>query len=234
MSSPVTPEHKPAENACCGQNVVFDGASPPYKRVLRWVIAINVVSFLVVAAGSWWVGSASLAANTMDFAADAATYAVSLWAIGKGVQVRTGAALAKGASLGVMAGAILGFAVWRTVTGAAPEGIAISGFGLFGVAANLVAALLLVRYREGDANVRSVWLCTRNDLVECLAVVVTGIVVQITHSRWPDLLVGLVLAGIFARSAWQIVNQARLELRAAKSPNIEPGAFVVHVARTGR
>ncbi|WP_293384918.1 cation transporter [Phenylobacterium sp. SCN 70-31] len=190
---------------------MFDGATKGYKRVLATVIAINVFGFVVVAVGSLWAGSASLAANTLDFAADAATYALSLWAIGRSTEVRAGAALFKSATLGGMAAAILGLAIWRATGGVTPDGDAISGLGLFGAAANLVAALLLIRYRQGDANVRSVWLCTRNDLIQCLAVAATGIVVSLTHSRWPDLIVGALLAAIFLRSAWQISAQALRE-----------------------
>lgn len=179
--------------------------------VLAWVIAINMTGFGVVAIGSWLASSASLAANTLDFAADAATYGLSLWAIGKTSAVRASAALVKGASLTALALSILGFAMCRAVVGLTPEGATISSLGLFGAAANLVAALLLIRYREGDANVRSVWLCTRNDLIQCLAVAVTGVVVSLTNSRWPDLIVGMLLAAIFLRSAWQITAQALRE-----------------------
>jgi Co/Zn/Cd efflux system component len=211
---------------CCGKTVAFDGASPAYRRALAWVIAINVVAFGVVAVGGWLARSASLAANTLDFAADAATYALSLWAIGRSVHVRSNAALIKSASLVLMASGILGFAVWRAVSGAVPDATVISGLGLFGVAANLAAALLLVKYRDGDANVRSVWLCTRNDLVQCLAVAATGLAVGLSGSRWPDLVVGVGLAAVFLRSAWQITAQAREELRASKQP--APAGFAIH------
>lgn len=217
MSSCSTSENRSAGEGCCGQTVVFDGASPAYRRALSGVIAINLVGFIVVAVGSVVAGSAALAANTLDFAADAATYALSLWAIGKSVQVRSGAALIKSASLAVMAVGILGIAIWRAVTGSAPEGGAISGLGLFGAAANLFAALLLVRFREGDANVRSVWLCTRNDLIQCLAVAATGVAVSVTGSRWPDLAVGVLLSAVFLRSAWQIAVQANAERREART-----------------
>lgn len=209
-SRPAQPE-APGAAGCCGATVAFDGASPAYRRVLAWVIAINLIGFGVVAIGSWLASSASLAANTLDFAADAATYGLSLWAIGKSAAVRSSAALVKGASLAAMALSILGFAIWRAVVGLTPEGAAISGLGLFGAAANLVAALLLLRYREGDANVRSAWLCTRNDLIQCLAVAATGVLVSLTQSRWPDLIVGVLLAAIFLRSAWQITTQALRE-----------------------
>lgn len=199
----------------CGATVAFDGASPAYRRVLAWVIALNLLGFVVVAAGAVMAGSASLAANTLDFLADAATYALSLWVIGKSAQTRAGAALLKGGSLALMAAAILAFAVWRAVTGTLPDAGAITGLGMFGAAVNLLAAVLLSRYRDGDANVRSVWLCTRNDLIQCVAVAATGVAVAVTGSRWPDLIVGVFLATVFLRSAWQIIAQARGELRAA-------------------
>ena len=106
----------------------------------------------------------------------------------------------------------------------------IAGLGLFGIAANLLAAVLLDPYRDGDANVRSVWLCTRNDLIQCLAVAVTGGLVWLTGSRWPDLAVGVALAFIFLRSAWQIIGQARRELRAPPAPVLE----IVSVRRNER
>lgn len=223
MSSCSTSE-KTAAGCGCGSPVAFDGASPSYKRALRAVIALNVLGFAVVALGSWLAASASLAANTLDFAADAATYALSLWVIGKSVQVRSGAAFFKSASLATMAVGIVALAIWRAATGAAPEGGTISGLGLFGAATNLAAALLLVRFRDGDANVRSVWLCTRNDLIQCLAVVATGVAVMATGSRWPDLIVGVLLAAVFLRSAWQIMAQARRELTVAAA---EPD-FITH------
>jgi Co/Zn/Cd efflux system component len=215
MSSCSTSEKSAASGCGCGHPVAFDGASPAYKRALTAVIGLNVIGFVVVAVGSWLAASASLAANTLDFAADAATYALSLWAIGKSVQVRSGAAFFKSASLAAMALGILGLAIWRAATGAVPEGGTISGLGLFGAAINLTAALFLVRFRDGDANVRSVWLCTRNDLIQCLAVAATGVLVTATGSRWPDVVVGVLLAAVFLRSAWQIMTQARAERRAA-------------------
>jgi Co/Zn/Cd efflux system component len=206
---------KPAASGCgCGAAVKFDGATPAYRRALAWVIAINLVGFVVVLIGGLIQGSASLSANALDFLADSATYAISLWAIGKSVGVRTGAALFKGFSLGAVALSVAGFAAWRAWSGAAPSGEAISALGLFGALANLAAAGLLVRYRDGDANVRSVWLCTRNDLIQCLAVAATGVLVWLTGSRWPDLIVGVLLAGVFLSSAYQIIRQARAEHRA--------------------
>jgi Co/Zn/Cd efflux system component len=215
MTNPA-PTAKPAASSCgCGDSKPFDGATPEYRRILVWVIAINLVAFVVVSSGGLLAGSASVAANALDFLADGATYAISLWAIGKSVSIRSGTAILKGASLGVLGVAVLGFAVWRAVNGVAPEGFTISGLGLFGVAANLVAAFLLAKYRDGDANVRSVWLCTRNDVIQCLAIVVTGGLVWFTKSAWPDIIVGAILALVFLQSAWSIIAQARTERRDA-------------------
>jgi Co/Zn/Cd efflux system component len=207
---------KPEAGSCgCGHSAPFDGATREYRRILVWVIAINLVAFVVVSSGGLLAGSASVAANALDFLADGATYAISLWAIGKSVAVRSGTAMVKGASLGLLGLAVLGFAVWRAISGAPPEGFTISGLGVFGVAANLVAAILLAKYRDGDANVRSVWLCTRNDVIQCIAIVMTGGLVWLTGSRWPDVIVGAVLAVVFLQSAWSIIAQARTERRSA-------------------
>lgn len=205
-------------SGCCGsacEAPPFAGQSKRYKQVLGAVIAINLGAFAVVATGGLLQGSATLAANALDFLADSATYALTFWAIGQSPATRAGAAMIKGGSLGLVALTIVGFALWRAVSGAAPEGLMISGLGAFGVAANLAAAALLLRYREGDANVRSVWLCTRNDVVQCVAVALTGVAVMMTGSRWPDLVAGIVLAFIFIQSAWQIIAQARHEQRSA-------------------
>lgn len=199
----------------CGDSKPFDGTTPEYRRILVWVIAINLVAFVVVSSGGLLAGSASVAANALDFLADCATYAISLWAIGNSVAIRSGTAFVKGASLGVLGVAVLGFTVWRAVNGIAPEGLTISGLGLFGVAANFAAAILLSKYRDGDANVRSVWLCTRNDVIQCFAIVVTGGLVWFTKSAWPDIIVGAILAVVFLQSSWSIIAQARTERRDA-------------------
>ncbi|HCB76123.1 MAG: cation transporter [Brevundimonas aurantiaca] len=201
---------------CCGSAVKFDGASPAYRRVLASVIAINLVGFGAVLIGSITQGSAALAANALDFLADSVTYAVSLCVIGRSVRVRATAALVKSASLAALGVGVLAFAAWRALTGAAPEGVVITGLGAFGFAANLLAAALLIRFRDGDANVRSVWLCTRNDLMHSLGVAAAGGLVWLTGSHWPDLVAGALLAAIFLHSAWSITRQALEEVRGVR------------------
>ena len=216
MTSPA-PSAKPAAACGCGESQPFDGATPEYRRVLAWVIAINLIGFVVVASGGLLAGSASLAANALDFLADAATYALSLWVIGKSVSIRSGAALVKGASLSILGVSVLGFAIWRAVTGVPPEGLAISGLGLFGAAANLVAAILLSKYRDGDANVRSVWLCSRNDAIGNVAVMIAALGVWGTATAWPDLAVAAIMAGLFLTSSVKILRQAWQEYRSGET-----------------
>lgn len=213
MSTDTPDASESVNRGSCGCVVKFDGATSAYRRTLLAVIAINLAGFIAIVIGSLAQGSAALAANAMDFLADSATYAISLWAIGKSVQIRSGAAIFKSLSLVVMAVSVMGYAIWRTFSGQPPDGAVITGLGLFGFAANLVAALLLVRFREGDANVRSVWICTRNDLVHSLGVAGAGGLVWLTGSRGPDLLVGALLGGVFLQSAFSILLQARREMR---------------------
>lgn len=193
-------------------SAVFDGVSPAYKRTLVAVIGLNVVGF---AASGWAAassGSTALAANAGDFLGDSLTYAVSLAVIGHSAKVRASAAMLKGATLALAGLALLGFAGWRILNGAQPEGATISLFGGIGLALNLIAALLLFRFREGDANVRSVWLCTRNDAIENVGVIAAGALVALTGSVWPDLAMGAILGVILLHSAWEILARARGEL----------------------
>ena len=186
----------------------FEGLSPAYKRVLLAVIALNIIGFAASGSAAVVSGSTALAANAGDFLGDSLTYAVSLAVIGRSAKVRASAAL---------------FAGWRLMSGAQPEGASISMFGFIGLVLNVAAAMLLFRYRQGDANVRSVWLCTRNDAIENVGVIATGGLVAWTGSIWPDLAMGAILGVILLQSAWEIIGQARGELRKAAAP--EAGAL---------
>ena len=188
---------------------------PAYRRILMAVIAVNGAAFMAIASGASLQGSAPPGRQCARLPGRRATYGISLAVIGRSVAVRSGAAIIKGASLAALALFILGYAIWRATSGAPPEGVVITGLGALGFFANALAALLLVRHREGDANVRSVWLCTRNDLIQSVVVAGTGLAVWLTASRWPDLIAGAILAVVFLQSAWSILKQSRAELKAA-------------------
>jgi cation diffusion facilitator family transporter len=191
----------------------FDGASPAYKRALWTVVAINAGMFGVEITAGALAGSMALQADALDFAADAATYGISLWAIGKALKTRATVALIKGLSLALMAAAILGMAIYQTFILATPEATTMSMVGLMALAANVASAIILMRYKDGDANVRSVWLCTRNDAIGNVAVVLAGVMVAWTASAWPDLIVAMGMAALFLSSSMSILRQAVGELR---------------------
>jgi cation diffusion facilitator family transporter len=202
----------------CSANTAFDGASAAYRRVLWAVIVINAVMFVVETVGGALAGSMALQADALDFLGDTFTYGLSLWVIGKAAQWRSRAALLKGASLSLMALWILGASAYRVLVIGTPEPLIMGGIGFLALAANLVSAGLLYRFRDGDANVRSVWLCSRNDALGNIAVMGAAGLVWLTGSGWPDLAVAVVMAGLFFYSSVSIFRQARGELRAVATP----------------
>jgi Co/Zn/Cd efflux system component len=143
------------------------------------------------------------------------TYAVSLWAIGKPLRTRATAALAKGVSLGLMGAWVLGTTVYKVFVIGVPDEVVMGTIGVLAFAANLASVLILMRWRDGDANVRSVWLCSRNDAIGNVFVVAAALGVWGTATGWPDLIVAGVMAGVFAWSSVLIVRQALAELRNA-------------------
>jgi Co/Zn/Cd efflux system component len=197
---------------CSSCEVRFDGASAGYLRVLWTVIAINASMFVIEMASGIAAGSMALQADALDFLGDTATYAISLYVIGRAARLRASAALLKGVSLGGLGLWVLGATVYRVFVLGVPDGLVMGGVGMLAFAANAISALLLLRYRDGDANVRSVWLCSRNDALGNLAVVIAASGVIATGTGWPDLLVAAVMASLFLWSAVSIVRQALREL----------------------
>ncbi len=201
---------------CCHDGTErFEGASPRYRRILWIVIALNALMFGVEAAAGALAGSMALQADAMDFAADAATYGLTLYMIGKPDRWRASAALIKGASLALMGAYVLGATLWRVFVAGTPEPIVMGTVGLAALVVNVTAALLLFRFREGDANIRSVWLCSRNDAIGNLAVMLAALGVLGTGTAWPDLAVAAIMAGLFLYSSVSILRQSLGELRRA-------------------
>tara|TARA_R110000868_G_scaffold102524_6_gene282376 strand:- start:6620 stop:7237 length:618 start_codon:yes stop_codon:yes gene_type:complete len=199
-------------SASCCEAKEFDGMSPGFRRALIAVIIINAGMFVVEMLAGAAANSQALKADALDFIADAATYGMSLWVIGKPPRWRANAALIKAGSLFVMGGAILVLALYRAIFVAEPVAELMGGIALLALAANVASVLILMRWRDGDANVRSVWLCSRNDAIGNIAVFVSAGVVWLTHSHWPDIIVAVAMAGLFLSSAFQILTSARREL----------------------
>ncbi len=198
---------------CCGHDTKFDGLSADYKRRLWIVIAINATMFAVEMIAGSLAGSQALQADALDFLGDTTTYGISLAVIGAPVLTRAWAAFAKGISLTLMGTWVLGSTLYHVMVLDIPRAEVMGVVGFLALAANAASVLILMRYKDGDANVRSVWLCSRNDAIGNIAVMVAALGVWGTASKWPDLSVAGIMAALFLYSSWQIVTQALREVR---------------------
>lgn len=208
----------------CSGNPRFDGLDPAYKRVLWAVIVINAAMFLIEMSAGKLAGSQALQADALDFLGDAFTYGLSLAVIGMSLKVRSTAALLKGLSLLLMGLWVFGSTAYQFFVLGVPKAEIMGVIGFLALAANVASVLLLMRYKDGDANVRSVWLCSRNDAIGNVAVMVASVAVWLTASAWPDLIVAIVMAGLFLRSSQLILVQAWQEYRSGE----DSGALESH------
>lgn len=197
---------------CCGDHR-FDGLDTRYTRILWLVIGLNAAMFIVEMTAGALARSQALQADALDFLADTATYGLSLAVIGASLRIRALAALGKGASLVLMALWVLGSTIYRTFFLALPHAELMGGIALLALAANAATVVLLMRYRDGDANIRSVWLCSRNDAISNMIVMVAALAVWGSRSAWPDLLVAAIMASVFLTTSVQILRQAWVEYR---------------------
>ena len=199
--------------------VVFDGVSADYRRRLIAVIAINAALFVVEMTAGTLAGSQALKADALDFFADTVTYGASLWVIGMPLRTRSLVALAKGVSLFLMAAWVVGSTIYRVFVMGLPSAEVMGVVAFLALAANVGSVLLLMRYREGDANIRSVWICSRNDAIGNVAVMVAALGVWGTMTGWPDLIVAAILGGLFFNSSIRILRQSWHEYRYGHVPH---------------
>ena len=186
--------------------------SPRYRRILWFALIVNLAMFAIEIGAGVQSGSVSLLADAIDFLGDAANYAVSLLVLSMALAWRAWAALLKGASMLLFGLFVAGRAVWALLHGLPPEAMTMGVVGALALTANVVVAVLLYTHRDGDANMRSVWLCTRNDAIGNLAVMLAALGVFGTGSAWPDLAVAAVMAGLAIWGGWSVVQHARREL----------------------
>jgi cation diffusion facilitator family transporter len=204
-------------SACGGHShQLFEGASADYRRRLWLVIAINLAMFAVEMTAGALSGSQALQADALDFFADSATFGVSLAVIGFSLRTRSVAALAKGLSLSVMGLWVLGSTAYHVLVIGLPRAEVMGVVGALALAANVANVLILARYKDGDANVRSVWLCSRNDAIGNVAVMAAALFVWGTSTAWPDLIVAAIMATLFLWSSFRIVQQSVAEMRTAR------------------
>jgi len=187
--------------------------SPRFRRALWIALAVNASMFFVEFGAGWRAGSASLLADAVDFLGDAANYAISLAVLGISFQWRARAALLKGVSMGAYGLFVLGQTTWAAVYGGLPDAKTMGLIGFVALVANVSVASLLYAFRDGDSNMRSVWLCSRNDAIGNVAVMLAAWGVFGTGSGWPDLAVALIMAALGLSAARTVIKQAVGELR---------------------
>jgi Co/Zn/Cd efflux system component len=195
--------------------------SAGWRRALWIALGVNAAMFLLEIAAGVASGSASLQADALDFLGDSANYAISLGVAGMALAWRARAAMLKGVSMLALGLWVLAVTVWHAVAGTLPEAQVMGAIGILALVANVGVALMLYRFRTGDANMRSVWICSRNDAIGNIAVVLAALGVFGTGTGWPDLIVAAIMASLAIGGGWQIIRQARLELarpQAAVSP----------------
>jgi Co/Zn/Cd efflux system component len=207
-------------DTCCNCQAPDPGPSPPpgYRRVLWIALAVNLAMFAIELGSALAAGSVSLLADSIDFLGDAANYGVSLYVLSHAQIWRARTALAKGLMMGGYGLLVLLQAGRSAVAGEVPEATTMGAIGALALLANLSVATLLFAFRTGDANMRSVWLCTRNDAIGNIAVMLAALGVLGTGQAWPDLLVALGMALLGLSSARVIIVQALVEMRAGPSP----------------
>ena len=201
--------------SCCNQPVDTHRGDEGYRRVLWAVLIVNAAMFAVEVAAGLASGSASLQADAIDFLGDAGNYAISLFVVGMALQYRAMAALLKGATMGLFGLWVIGVTAWHAWHGTLPEAFTMGAVGTAALIANAISFGLLWAYRSGDSNMRSAWICTRNDVLGNLAVLLAAVGVFGTGTGWPDVAVAAIMAALALKGAFVVLNQSWSELKTA-------------------
>lgn len=204
-----------ADQCCAGKSGKTALNDPKWRRVLWIALLINAGMFAVEIAAGVASDSRALQADALDFLGDAANYAISLGVAGMALAWRARAALFKAATMLAFGLGVLGATLWGFLNGTTPHAETMGVVGAAALAANVVVALMLYRWRTGDANMRSVWICSRNDAIGNLAVLAAALGVFGTGRGWPDLAVAAIMAGLAIWGSLEVFRQARGELAAA-------------------
>ena len=191
-------------------------SSPRYRKILWLALIINFAMFAIEIGAGFKSGSVSLLADAIDFFGDAVNYGVTLAVLTSGMLLRARAAMLKGASMFGFGLFVLGRAAWMFSQGSTPEAFTMGSIGMLALIANVAVAAMLYAWREGDANMRSVWLCSRNDAIGNIAVMLAALGVLGTGSAWPDLLVASGMAILALVGGWSVIKQATGEISKMK------------------
>ena len=206
-----------SKECCSVAPVAAQGADPVWRRVLWIALIVNAVMFAVEIAGSVTSGSVSLLADAVDFLGDAVNYGLSLSVLSLGLAMRARAAFVKGLTMGAFGVFVLARAGWAAVQGVAPEPFTMGAIATLALVANIAVAAMLYSYRSGDANMRSVWLCSRNDVIGNMAVMLAALGVFGTASVWPDLAVAGIMAALALTTAISVIRHSLREIEYAQA-----------------
>lgn len=196
----------------CAPTLTED-TDPAIRRVLWFALVANASMFVVEIVASSLSDSVSLQADALDFFGDAANYGISLFVLGMAVTLRARATLIKGATMAAFGCWVIGSALFRALDGSDPDPTTMGVIGTLALAVNVLVAVLLFRFRGGDSNLRSVWLCSRNDAIGNVAVMAAAAGVFATGTRWPDLAVAMLIASLALSAAVSVIRQALEEIR---------------------
>jgi cation diffusion facilitator family transporter len=201
------------EHCCDHKTEVLTVLRDRQKGVLQLVLAINAAMFAVEGIAGLFAHSTALLADSLDMLGDAFVYGLSLYALHRSAGWRAGAALTKGLIMAAFGIGVVIEAVLKLAAGVVPEGSLMGMFGLLAMAANVSCLILLMRHRSDDLNMRSTWVCSRNDVMANGGVLLAAGGVAITGTAWPDILIGLLIAGLFLSSAWDVMRASLTEFR---------------------
>src|SRR2546421_5276811 len=200
-------------DSCCDRCHEPAQSGTARRRVLWVALALNSIMFAVEIGAGLAAGSASLQADALDFLGDAANFSVSLFVVGMALRYRAIAALVKGASMGAVGLWVIGVTIWHAWHGTLPEALTMGAVGVAALIANGISFGLLWAYRGADANMRSAWICTRNDVLGNLAVLLAALGVFGTGTGWPDIAVAATMAVLAMQGASTVLRQSLAELR---------------------
>ena len=202
---------------CTDDTCVSTELAGRQRRILIWVLIINAVMFVVEASAGWLANSSALLADSLDMLGDTIAYGFSLYAIARGPRWTAISALLKGSIMALFGLFVLGEVISKLIWPVMPVAGTIGIIGVLALLANLTCLLLLTRHRSDDINMHSVWLCSRNDIIANTGVLLAAAGVALTQQGWPDIVIGLIIATLFLRSAFQVFGRAIRQLRETSS-----------------
>jgi Co/Zn/Cd efflux system component len=205
------------DDCCQSKSLELDQLRARHGIVLRAVLAINAILFVVEAAAGLLANSAALLADSLDMLGDSLVYGFSLYVLWRGAAWKARAAILKGAIMAVFGMGVLAEVIYKTLSGIVPSAETMGIIGALVLLGNGICFLLLYTHRSDDLNMRSTWLCSRNDIIANLSVLLAAIGVKLFNASWPDVLVGAAIAILFLRSAYTVVSESFAELREVRS-----------------